>query len=302
MTFKTLLTATAVAAASLTPIAAAPAQPAAHAQTAPARFSVEVAGHGPDVILIPGLATPREVWRSAADALKAHHRVHLVQIRGFGEPAGANAEGPVLAPFVDELAGYIRSQGLKKPAIVGHSLGGLAALMLAADHPELPGRIMVVDALPFYGVLAARPGTPATAQSVEPMARMLRDRLAASYGKPMDPAAAAANAAGQALTPEARAKVAGWVAAADPRVMGQLAYDDMTTDLRERIGAIRAPVTLVYPWDETGFTREQTDGFYRAQYAALPQTQFVGIGPSGHFVMLDRPEETEAAIEAFLAK
>ena len=296
---KTLLGALALA-TTLVPAAVA-AQPASAVVIAPKRFSVEVVGRGPDVILIPGLATPREVWRAAADALKAHHRVHLVQIRGFGEPAGANAEGAVLAPFVDELAAYIRTQGLTKPAVVGHSLGGLAALMLAADHPELPGRIMVVDALPFYGVLAARPGMEVTAQSIEPQAKMLRDQLAGTYGKPMDPAAAAANAASQALTSEARGKIAGWVAAADPRVMGQLVYDDMTTDLRQRIGAIRVPVTLVYPWDETGFTKEQTDGFYRSQYAALPQTRFVGIGPSGHFVMLDRPQDTEAAIEAFLA-
>lgn len=40
---------------------------------------------------------------------------------------------------------------------------------------------------------------------------------------------------------------------------------------------------------------------YRTQYAALPQTEFVGIGPSGHFVMLDRPQAMEAAIERFLA-
>jgi pimeloyl-ACP methyl ester carboxylesterase len=140
-----------------------------------------------------------------------------------------------------------------------------------------------------------------TAQAIEPQARALRDQLAATYGKPVDPAAAAANAAGQAREPGSRERIAGWVATADPRVTGQLLYDDMTTDLRQRIGAIEAPVTLVYPWDDSGFGEARADAFYRAQYTALPQTHFVGIGPSGHFVMLDRPDATEAAIEAFLA-
>jgi pimeloyl-ACP methyl ester carboxylesterase len=294
---KTLLGALALTTA-IAPFAA-PAQVAAAAVTVPKRFSVEVVGHGPDVILIPGLATPREVWRATADALKGRYRVHLVQLRGFGEAAGANAQGPVLAPFVAELAAYIRGQGLNKPAIVGHSLGGLAALMLAADHPELPGRLMIVDALPFYGALA---GPGMTASAIEPQARMLRGQLAATYGKPIDPAAAAANATSQAREPASRERIAGWVATADPRVTGELLYDDMTTDLRGRIGAIKAPVTLVYPWDESGFGKDRIDQFYRAQYAGLPQTAFVGIGPSGHFVMLDRPHETEAAIEAFLAR
>ena len=47
------------------------------------RLSVEVTGSGPDVILIPGLASSREVWRAAAERLKATHRVHLVQLAGF---------------------------------------------------------------------------------------------------------------------------------------------------------------------------------------------------------------------------
>ena len=51
------------------------------------RLSVEVVGQGHDVILIPGLASSREVWRATADRLKATHTVHLVQLAGFaGEP------------------------------------------------------------------------------------------------------------------------------------------------------------------------------------------------------------------------
>src|SRR5688572_19183481 len=114
---------------------AAHAAPAPSASSEPSRFSVVVQGSGPDVILIPGLSSTRDVWASTAAQLKASHRVHLIQLKGFGEPAGVNASGPVLAPFVGELASYIRIKGLKKPAVIGHSMGGLAALMLAADAP-----------------------------------------------------------------------------------------------------------------------------------------------------------------------
>lgn len=300
MIAKTVFTALAAALLSLPHASPAHAQ-AAQSAVAPTRFSVEVVGRGPDVILIPGLATPREVWRPAAEALKGGYRIHLVQLRGFGEPAGANAEGPVLEAFVGELAAYIEDEGLAGSAVVGHSLGGLAALMLAIDHGDLPGRVMVVDALPFYGVLAARPGETVTAESIEPQASMLRDQLSAIYGKPADTAAARQTAQSQALAPASRERIAEWVAAADPRVTGQLVYDDLTTDLRERVSEIDLPVTLVFPWNETYPTQPQADAFYRSQYAALPQTTFVGVGPSGHFVMLDKPEEMQAAIQAFLA-
>ncbi|MDP3379399.1 MAG: alpha/beta hydrolase, partial [Brevundimonas sp.] len=47
------------------------------------RLSVEVLGAGPDVILIPGYASSREVWRAEAERLSATHRVHMVQLAGF---------------------------------------------------------------------------------------------------------------------------------------------------------------------------------------------------------------------------
>ena len=86
----------------------------------PTRFSVVVEGDGPDIIFIPGLSSTREVWSASAERLKKTHRVHLVQVRGFGEPAGPNATGPVLQPLVDDLAAYVRANRLTRPAIVGH--------------------------------------------------------------------------------------------------------------------------------------------------------------------------------------
>ena len=100
------------------------------------RFTIEVVGEGPDVVLIPGLASPRAVWDAQKAALSGRHRLHLVQVRGFGgEDPGPNASGPVLEPLVKELADYIDDEivGREKkapPAVVGHSLGGLVGLMI----------------------------------------------------------------------------------------------------------------------------------------------------------------------------
>ena len=168
----------AAAASTLDWSAARAASAAAPSALVPARFSVEVVGQGPDVILIPGLSSSRAVWADTAARLKATHRVHLVQVRGFGETAGVNASGPVLQPLVDELAVYIRAARLDRPAIIGHSMGGLAALMLAADHPALPGKLMVVDALPFIGPLFGAPSVEAIRPQADVMRAMLLARCA----------------------------------------------------------------------------------------------------------------------------
>src|SRR3546814_8973504 len=72
------------------------------------RITIEVEGDGPDVVLIPGLSSPRAVWDKTAEQLKGRYRLHLVQVRGFGgDDAGINAAGPVLEPMMQEVADYI---------------------------------------------------------------------------------------------------------------------------------------------------------------------------------------------------
>ncbi len=125
--------------------------PAADAQE---RFTATVSGpeNAPAVILIPGLASSRDVWSATVHQLDETHRVHVLNIRGFaGEPAGANAQGPVLQPLIDEIAAY--AADLDRPALIGHSIGGLISLEVAAARPDEIGRVMVIDALPFYSLL-----------------------------------------------------------------------------------------------------------------------------------------------------
>ena len=111
------------------------------------RLSVEVLGSGPDVILIPGYASSREVWRVEAERLSATHRVHMVQLAGFAGEAWTHGDGPFLQPALDDLARYVREGGLERPAVIGHSMGGLTALMLAQQNPDRIGRVMSVDSL-----------------------------------------------------------------------------------------------------------------------------------------------------------
>ena len=55
------------------------------------RIAVTVTGEGPDVILIPGLASSGHVWDATVAHISAHHRVHVVQVAGFaGSPAGSS--------------------------------------------------------------------------------------------------------------------------------------------------------------------------------------------------------------------
>ena len=262
-------------------------------------ISIRSVGTGSPVVLIPGLSTSRAVWDGIAPELARNHKVILVQVNGFGgDDPGANLKPGVLDGIGADLSEYITAHRLPPVQVIGHSMGGLAALEFARAHPDQVARVMVVDALPFFAVLM-NPG--ATVDAVRPVAEIMRNRIAASYGKPADPAAIEANVRSLALKPESIARMTKWTAAADPRVTAQALYEDLTTDIRPELAKIGTHVTVIVPWSDKGFGEEHTLGFYKKQYAGLPNAAFVGIGDAGHFVMLDQPGRFADEVNKFVA-
>lgn len=277
-----------------------------HAQTAAApaatvlpHISITTMGtKGSPVVLIPGLSSPRATWDGIAPRIARDHRVILVQVNGFGGTApGDNLKPGLLDGIVADLTGYLVAQKLTRVDVIGHSMGGLLALMMAKAHPDRVGKLMIVDALPFYGALFA---PTATVDQLRPQAAAMRDALTKMAD---DKVAQAANnervAAQMALTPAAHAKVVAWAGAADPRVTAQAMYEDLTTDLRPAMASIKAPITLVYPWNAK-LPKAVAEGLYKREYAAAPAVTFVDIPDAAHFAMLDQPAAFAAAVEAFL--
>lgn len=276
------------------------AAPAAAPAFAPTRFSVVVEGRGPDVILIPGLASPRAVWDGTRAALGGKYRLHLIQLNGFGGTApGANANGAILAPTVDELHRYIAAKALKAPAVVGHSMGGLMGLMLASAHPESVARLMVVDALPFIGTLF---NPDATVASVTPQATMMRDAMIAAAQAQKGKPRAAFAVPYMSITPAGAAQVNRWSAEADAVVSARAMYEDMVTDMRPALPALRAPVTMLYPYSSKSFGAEQAKAIYGNAYRAAPNARLVAVPESFHFIMLDQPARFAAELKTFLTE
>jgi pimeloyl-ACP methyl ester carboxylesterase len=250
-------------------------------------------GRGDPVVLIPGLATPRAVWAAIAPELARGHRVLLVQVNGFaGDDPGANLGDGILAGVVEDLVRYFDANRIRHPAVIGHSMGGLIGMMLARAHPERVGRLMIVDSLPFFGVLMA---PNATVDTVRPVADQLRNMLRAQTGdQPAPPT--------MSLTEAGRARIAAWTNAANHQVAGQAAYEDLTSDLRADVPAIgRVPVTVLYAVPDPAMAAMFRTTFAGA-YAAAPSIRVIPVERSAHFIMLDQPERFRAEVETFMAR
>lgn len=277
-----VLLAAALGLASVGAAAPAPAPSATAAKPfAPTRFSVVVQGTGPDVILIPGLTASRDVWKGAVAAVPGY-RYHLVQVAGFANtPARGNAQGNVVAPLAEEVARYISSKGLRRPAIVGHSMGGTVAMLVASRHPSLPGKVMVVDMLPQpAGILGG------DAAGMRGLADSLRD-LSASPG-------------GRRLVESAIRLFGNPEGGADPDVTARATHELALMDLTPQLPRIAAPLTVVYASLDPS-RRAADDGRYRLAYAPKRGAKLVRIDNSGHMIMYDQPARFRAELKSFLA-
>jgi len=273
-----------------------------HAAFLSERFHVRVDGPKHpigDIILIPGLSSSPEVWNGLTDALKDRYRIHRIHVQGFaGAPAEANATGPVAAPVAEDLARYIAEQGLNKPVVIGHSMGGTMAMMLAARHPDSIGKLMVVDMIPFMGAMFGAPG--ATAESVTPTADMI---YAAQANSPRDQYLAQATAAvtGMINTEAARAGPLRDTETSDQQVSASAFRELIVTDLRPELNRITAPTEVLYvKFNDARMTDQITDAIYAASFANLAGVTLKRIDDSAHFIMLDQPEQFLSEVNAFI--
>ena len=282
-----------------------------HADFASDRIHVRVDGDmdGRDIILIPGLSSSPEIWQETVDHLTAQDgvgwRVHRIHVQGFaGAPAQGNAQtggapGLVAAPVAEEIARYIRENDLPRPAVVGHSMGGTIGLMLAARHPDLVGRLMVVDMIPFMGAMFGAPG--ATAESVTPVADQI---WAAQANTPREAYVAQATTAitGMINTEGRREEALEDMRESDQKVSAAAYRELVVTDLRPELSKITAPTEVLYvKFNDPRMTSELTDAIYRMSYANLPGATLKRIDDSAHFIMFDQPPAFHAELDAFLS-
>jgi pimeloyl-ACP methyl ester carboxylesterase len=249
------------------------------------RLSVQVRGQGQDVILIPGLTNGRTLWDGTVKAVPGY-RYHLIQVAGFaGDPARGNAAGRVVSSVAEEIARYIVAAKLKSPALIGHSMGGVIAMMVAARYPARVGKVMAIDILP-----SPASGFGFAGAQVKPLADALFGSLMSTPGgrRTLDNLIGRFGGSGIANS------------RSDSGVVAHATHELATTDLTPELPRIKAPLTVVYAAPANAQDAPAVDRLYRNAYAPAKDARLRRVPGATHMIMYSQPQRFYAEVREFL--
>jgi pimeloyl-ACP methyl ester carboxylesterase len=224
-----------------------------------------------------------------APALAANHRVHAIDLLGFG-----GSEAPVGFPYTmaaqaAAVAAWIQGQGLVDPVLVGHSMGGYIAFEFLRRWRDRVRGLVLVDTRAEADSAEGKRARDATASTA-------RDQGAGAIAEAMLPKMLAASTlSGAPATVETvRSMMAATPVAG---IVGALGAMRDRPDSSSLLSGLAGLPTLVIVGDEDELTppaqaRDMAD--------SIPGASLVVIRSAGHLPSLERPVETTDALLAFL--
>ncbi len=103
-------------------------------------------GQGRPLVILHGLFGSSDNWLSIAKTLSEHYKVYLVDQRNHGQsPHDSEFNYAVLA---EDLNTFLKDNNIENPLIIGHSMGGKAAMEFAVRYPQKWEKLIVVDIAP----------------------------------------------------------------------------------------------------------------------------------------------------------
>lgn len=120
-----------------------------YAELGDLRLYFERSGEGePELLFVHGWCCDRTAFQPQFDHFARTHAVTAVDLRGCGK-SDCPESGYQVRDFADDLARFCERVEIQKPVVIGHSLGGMIAVELAARYPSVPRALVLVDPGPI---------------------------------------------------------------------------------------------------------------------------------------------------------
>lgn len=246
------------------------------------RGVVEFGGSGQGIVLLHGLMGRATTWWRTARWLTAYGRVVGLDARAHGRnPHRVRCD---TERFAEDVAERITELELGPAVVIGHSMGGLHGIALAAAHPDLVRALVVEDMAPD--------NTGRTTEVWRPYFDSWPVFTSLAHVREFF------GAAGEYLVECVEERDDGYHLIADLAELYEIAEEWGRRDYWDLVAAVRAPMLVIEAGNGPMPAGQQAELAARSAGEAW----HVRFEHAGHIVHDDAPQEYRGAVEAFLAR
>jgi pimeloyl-ACP methyl ester carboxylesterase len=230
------------------------------------QLAYRVTGSGQPIVFLHGLWNSSGEWERAFNLFSPRYRLYAPDLPGHGQsPARLPWR---LREIAAMLAAWMRALEMPPATIVGHSMGGALAIMLAAAEPQMVDRLVLVNSI---GLPMQRPFLRALLRAGQGVANHQNLRYTSRYG--------------------------------DPRLLQSLAIWQATNevlacDLRPDLRLIRCPTLIIWGMRDPLLPVQSAVALQRA----IPGAELVMLPNVRHHPSRQAPEPFDAILEEFLER
>jgi sigma-B regulation protein RsbQ len=257
------------------------------------RNHVQVSGQGGATIMFAhGFGCDQTMWRWVAPSFADSHRIVLFDHVGAGRSdlaAFSNSKYASLQGYADDVTEIVETLGLRNVVFVGHSVSAMIGALASIRSPHLFSRLIMVGPSPRYINDGDYVGG-FTASQIESLLEFL-DANYLGWSAAMAP-----TIMGNPQRPDLSDELTNSFCRTDPEIAKHFARTTFTADNRKDLPKVSVPTLILQCSDDV--IAPLTVGDYVQRH--IPNSRFVQLQATGHCPNLSAPEETAAAIRAFL--
>ncbi len=249
------------------------------------RLHYTVAGDGSPIVFLAGMTLDSAVWHGVAEQMKRKYQAIGVDVRGSGHsdaPRGVYS----IDIMANEVGHLVSEKAAGSAVVVGHSMGGFVAMMLALAQPERVKGLVLMATSPI-GV-PIDPGVAAVInQTAGPYEEIVRSVANTGMGPRI-----------QREQPQAIERFIQARCNVPPRGVGATGQRAAIQgfDIRDRLNRISCPCRVIHGTSDAIIPIERG----RALASALPRADFYPLAEVGHFPQVEAPSVLSRLIAGFM--
>jgi len=225
------------------------------------------------LLFLHGWRSNKEVWGHVIAKLSGH-QVFTIDLPGFGKSPAPKAAWTV-GDYAETVAEFIKKLNLQNVIIVGHSFGGRVGIKVASRHPDIIGKLVLVDSAGFVTEQTKKRAMELGAKLVKPffLPKFMQGTRRKIYK--------IIGADDYVATP--------WLT----ETFIKIKDEDLTEDMKK----INCPTFIVFGENDA----ETPASFGEKMHALIAKSQLLIIKNAGHFSFLDRQDEFVKVLTEFLS-